>query len=172
MNPNLYDISRVPVIVPVFVPAAPGQLAMVKNFKVQSNTPPWLEVIADGEGNKPPTFGVRGVHARAGVRLLEDCYADEERERDALIGKGDEKSLAAAERLQGMEGWKKYRRYLDDWAANRTASSFPVRLLPAKVREAIEGKADGALVRDPWSAEAESQRKDHESKEPARTRGK
>ncbi len=114
---------------------------------------------------------VRGVHARIGVRLLEDCYAEEQHEQDALLSKGDDKSVAAAEKLQGLSGWEKYRRYLADWVAGRTSSSFPVKLLPAKVREAMEGnKADGSAAKDPWAAkEAEPT---PSPAEPAKPRGK
>ena len=149
-NPKIFDISRAPIIVPVVTPPGPGQTAMVKNFKIQSNCPPWLEIIQEAEGTKPAVYGVRGAYARVGYRLLEDHYREEEAVKADLRRSNKPEDKAAAAKLQGADGWKRYQQYLDDWQAGRTQNSFPQRLLPKTVREAIEGKrGDGKP--DPWA---------------------
>lgn len=122
---NIIDIRSRGKIVPVVLPAS-GNLSLsgrIRNIEVfGSPSTDWL--VSDGEGD----FAIAPKYAKQGFRLLRDVYEEEE----------------------DMDGWRTYQKYLADWQAGKTTSSFPLDMLPKLVQDRQAGQSDEGKA-DPWA---------------------
>lgn len=123
---NIIDIRSAPTVVPVVSPTG-----RVHNLRVYGKTPhsDFIEHAGEDHYNRP-IFTVRGIYMRQGWALLEDMCSE--------VAGGDAM-------------WQDYRRYLEDWLAGRTKSSFPAERLPAAV---LERRGKTVKSSDPWAKRA------------------
>lgn len=121
---TIFNVTSTAKIVPVVLPPS-GDISTsgrIRNIPIRgADHSGWL-TYADGFG-----WVLKREKELAGFRLLEDMYRAE----------------------NNAEGWESYRRYLSDWRAGRTRSSFPSHLLPKQVQAWQRGEV-APEHRDPW----------------------
>lgn len=121
----LYSIRSNPTFVPVVLPPS-ADLTLsgrIRNLAIRGvPSADWLEPVEGGGWTLKKSYELKGYV------LLEDLYRDEHND----------------------EGWESYKRYLRDWQAGRTGSSFPFHLLPKEVQDRQKGLLPEDKM-DPWA---------------------